>query len=76
MPRGVSQALIDNPVRGTCWCGKSFDKKTEDHIHCSDYHRVLASNLRKYLPALRIPPPQARRQKKSSLDSKIVPLGD
>jgi hypothetical protein len=62
MPRGVANVLTENPVRATCWCGKSFDKKTENQIHCSRYHRNLASNLRKYMP--KIPPASPPQRKK------------
>ena len=65
VPRGVAQALIDSPVFLTCWCGKVFQQRAENQLHCSTHHRNLASDLRKLMPT--IPPASAPQKKKTKL---------
>ena len=61
MPRGTPQHLRDNPEHGTCWCGKVFTKRSDNQLHCSAWHRNLASSLRHHLP--KIPPPVKQERK-------------
>lgn len=67
LPRGVAQALIDSPVFLTCWCGKTFQQKAENQLHCSTHCRNLASILRKLMP--KIPPSAAPQRPKPRLPS-------
>jgi len=63
MPRGIPKDLTEHPVTATCWCGRVFRKRHPDQIHCSPWHRTLASYRRgnlKYLP----PPPAPTPRKK------------
>lgn len=50
MPRGVAQHYIDRPEYLTCWCGKRFQRMSDNHKQCSAYHRKLASIVRNLVP--------------------------
>jgi hypothetical protein len=80
MPRGVAKALTDNPIRCRCWCGKSFEKKAENHLHCSKWCKNKASLARSLMPTMPPPasPPQRKKEKLAlePLESKIVFQGD
>ena len=64
MPRGIPKALTDHPESAMCWCGKVFQKKHPDQIHCCKWHRSLASYYRRNLRAIPPPasPPSRKRQ--------------
>lgn len=80
MPRGVSQALLDNPIFLRCWCGQTFQKKAENQIHCKRSCKNRASFARSLMPTMPPPasPPQRKKEKPppEPLDSKIIPPGD
>jgi hypothetical protein len=71
MARGVAQHWIDNPVFLVCWCGKRFQKLADNQLHCSDYHRNMASMIRKYMP--KVPPPSPPQRKKDRGQATAAP---
>lgn len=71
MARGVAQHWIDNPVFLRCWCGKEFQQLADNQLHCSDYHRNMASMIRKYMP--KVPPPSPPQRKKDRGQATAAP---
>jgi hypothetical protein len=74
MARGVAKHYLDNPVFLTCWCGRRFQQKADNQLHCSGYHRNLASSLRKFMPKVPPPsPPQKKKPRTPVLEPKPIP---